>query len=149
MLARVVLTVLSMSDGVNKVQLIGNLGADPELKTLQNGNVLSFRVATNDTWIDKEGVKQTRTEWHRVKVFGNRAEGLGRILKSGSKVWVEGRIATSTYEKDGQKKFSHEVIAWEVIPLANMRPKAMGEAPGLANGSLRAPVFDAVADAPF
>ncbi len=138
-----------MSDGLNQANLIGNLGADPELKPTQNGNVLSFRVATNDTWIDKEGVKQSRTEWHRVKVFGARAEGLGRILKSGTRVWVQGRISTSTYEKDGQKKVSIEIIAWDVIPLANMRPKATGDAPGLANGSLRAPAFDAVADAPF
>jgi single-strand DNA-binding protein len=141
-----------MSSGMNRVSLLGNLGADPELKPVQNGNhVLSLRVATNESWTDKEGVKQEKTEWHRVKVFGRAAEVLHTMLRKGSPVWVDGRLSTSSYEKDGQKKYSTEVIAWDVRPVQTW-PKAADAQPrpGLANGSMRAPAFDVkTSDLPF
>ena len=92
-------------DGINKVMILGNLGADPELKMLPGGNaVLKLRVATNESWQDKEKNRQERVEWHRVTLFGRRAEGLAKFARKGMKVFVDGRNQTSTYEKDGQKR---------------------------------------------
>lgn len=103
-------------DGINKVTILGNLGADPELRVLPGGNaVLKMRVATNESWLDKDKNKQERTEWHRVTVFGRRAEGLAKFARKGMKVFVEGRNQTSTYDKDGQKHYSTEVIAEQVL----------------------------------
>ena len=103
-------------DGLNKAFILGNLGADPELRMNPGGiAVLKMRVATNSTWIDKENVKQERTEWHRVTVFGKRAEGLAKFVRKGMKVFVEGRNQTSTYDKDGQKHYSTEIIADNVL----------------------------------
>lgn len=103
-------------DGLNKVIIIGNLGADPELRMLPGGTaVLKLRVATTESWLDKEkNVRNERTEWHRVTVFGKNAENLSRFLRKGMRVTVEGRNQTSSYDKDGQKHYSTEVIAVQV-----------------------------------
>lgn len=95
--------------------LFGNLGADPEVKQTSHGAVLKLRIATNRSWIDKESqTEKKETEWHRITVFGKRGEALGRLLKKGERVFVRGRIHTSSYEKDGQKKYSTEIIAEDV-----------------------------------
>lgn len=105
-----------MSDGMNKVILLGNLGADPELRYTGGGvAVLSFRLATTETWIDKNRELQERTEWHNVVVFGGRAEGLAKHLVKGSSVLVEGGLRTSSYEKEGQKRYKTEVHARDVF----------------------------------
>jgi single-strand DNA-binding protein len=109
-------------DGINKVTILGNLGADPELRVLPGGNaVLKLRVATNESWLDKDKNKQERTEWHRVTVFGRRAEGLARFVRKGMKVFVEGRNQTSTYEKEGQKHYSTDIIADQVLAFGTSR----------------------------
>ncbi len=105
-----------MSDGMNKVILLGNLGADPELRRTADGSpVLSMRVATNESWLDKEKVVKERTDWHTVTLFGARAEGLSKLLVKGSCVLVEGGLRTSSYEKEGQKRWKTEILAREVF----------------------------------
>jgi single-strand DNA-binding protein len=98
---------------VNKVILIGNLGADPETRYLPSGDaVTNIRIATTENWRDKGGEKQEHTEWHRVAFFGKTAEIAGEYLKKGSPVYVEGRIRTRKWQdKDGQDRFTTEVIA--------------------------------------
>lgn len=100
-----------MSEGLNQVMLMGNLGAEPELKQTSTGSVLKFSLATTRYWHDKEtNSKKEETEWHRVTVFGRRGEALQKFLSKGSRVFVMGRIHHSSYEKDGQKRYSTEII---------------------------------------
>lgn len=96
---------------VNKVILIGNLGADPEVRYLPSGEaVANLRIATTDTWKDKSGDRQESTEWHRVSFFGRTAEVCGQYLKKGSAVYVEGSIRTRKWQdKDGSDRYSTEI----------------------------------------
>jgi single-strand DNA-binding protein len=98
---------------VNKVILIGNLGADPEVRYMPSGDAITnIRLATTDTWKDKNGEKQERTEWHRVAFFGKLAEIAGEYLKKGSQVYVEGRLQTRKWQdKDGQDRYTTEIVA--------------------------------------
>lgn len=99
--------------GVNKVILIGNLGADPEVRYLPSGSaVANLRVATSETWKDKNtGERQERTEWHTVAVFGKLAEIAGQYLRKGSKVYLEGKLRTRKWQgQDGQDRYSTEVV---------------------------------------
>lgn len=98
---------------VNKVILIGNLGADPETRFLPSGDaVANIRIATTENWKDKSGEKQEHTEWHRVSFFGKLAEIAGEYLKKGSPVYIEGRIRTRKWQdKEGQDRFSTEIVA--------------------------------------
>jgi single-strand DNA-binding protein len=99
--------------GVNKVILVGNLGDDPEARSLNNGGeVVNLRVATSETWKDRDGNRQERTEWHRVVIFN---ENLGRVAKSylrkGSKVYLEGQLQTRKWQdQSGQDKYSTEIV---------------------------------------
>jgi len=105
-----------MSDGMNKAILLGNLGADPELRYTAAGvAVLNLRLATNESYVDKNKEPQERTEWHTVVIWGNRAEGLARVLTKGSSVLIEGALRTSSYEKDGTKRYRTEVHAREIL----------------------------------
>jgi single-strand DNA-binding protein len=105
-----------MTQGLNKVMLFGNLGANPELRSTATGtHVLSFRVATTEVYFDKQQQKQERTEWHQVALFGARAEPLSRLLHKGSRVLVEGRLQTTSYDKDGSKRYKTEVIASDLL----------------------------------
>ncbi|MBS7325044.1 MAG: single-stranded DNA-binding protein [Thiopseudomonas sp.] len=101
-----------MARGVNKVILIGNLGGDPDTRYMPNGNaVCNITLATSDSWKDKNtGQLQERTEWHRVVFFGKLAEIAGQYLRKGSKVYVEGRLQTREWEKDGIKRYTTEVV---------------------------------------
>jgi single stranded DNA-binding protein len=96
---------------VNKVILVGNLGADPEMRYLPSGEaVANLRLATTDTWKDKDGNKQEATEWHRVSFFGRQAEVCGQYLKKGSQIYVEGSIRTRKWQdKEGQDRYSTEI----------------------------------------
>ena len=102
-----------MARGLNKVMLIGHLGADPELKYTANGTaVTTLSVATNSTWKDASGNQQERTEWHRVVMWQKLAEIAGQYLKKGSQVYIEGRIQTRSWEdKDGKKQYTTEIVA--------------------------------------
>jgi len=96
--------------------LLGNLGADPELRMTSGGlAILKLRLATTERYKDKDGQWQDRTEWHSVTVWGRRGEALAKILSKGSRVFIEGGLRTSSYEKDGEKRYRTEVIASNVI----------------------------------
>src|SRR3954466_9436053 len=97
---------------INKVFLFGNLTRDPELRALPSGmNVSSFSVATNRVYKDRDGKKQEQTDFHNVVVFGRQADTINQYLKKGSSVFVEGRMQTRSWEKDGKKNYRTEVIA--------------------------------------
>jgi single-strand DNA-binding protein len=102
---------------VNKVILVGNLGADPELKyTPSNRPVCNLSIATNEVWKDKGGQKQERTEWHRVNVWGDQAEHCSKYLAKGRTVYIEGRLQTRSWDdKEGKKRYSTEVVAERVV----------------------------------
>jgi single-strand DNA-binding protein len=104
------------SRGVNKVILIGNLGADPEVRYMPSGGaVANVTVATSETWKDKQtGQPQERTEWHRVVFYQRLAEIVGEYLKKGAKVYIEGSLRTRQWEKDGVKHYTTEIIANEM-----------------------------------
>ncbi len=126
-----------MARGVNKVILVGNLGADPETRYTQGGGAItSIRIATSESWTDKQsGEKQERTEWHRIKFFGKLAEIAGEYLRKGSQVYVEGSLRTDKYtDKDGIERFSTDIIANEMQMLGG---KPGGEAGGGGGGMSR------------
>lgn len=105
------------SRGVNKVILVGNLGADPESRVTPNGNpVTNIRVATSEVWKDKQtGQQQERTEWHRVVFFNRLAEIAGEYLRKGSKVYIEGALRTNKWQdQSGQDRYSTEIVANEM-----------------------------------
>jgi single-strand DNA-binding protein len=105
-----------MANGVNKTILIGNLGADPELRHTPSGaSVCNFSVATNESWTDKSGEKQERTEWHRIVVWGRMGEACSKHLSKGRQVYVEGRIQTRKWDdKDGITRYLTEIVAQHV-----------------------------------
>jgi single-strand DNA-binding protein len=105
-----------MSRGVNKVILVGHLGADPETRYTPSGTAItSIRLATSESWKDKQtGEQQERTEWHRIELFGRLAEVAGEYLKKGAQAYFEGKLRTDEYEKDGIKRWSTKIIANEM-----------------------------------
>ena len=121
-----------MARGINKVILVGNLGADPETRYTPSGMAItSIRVATSESWKDKTtGEQQERTEWHRIKFFGRLAEIAGEYLKKGGQVYVEGKLRTEEYEKDGQKRYSTDIIADEMQMLGSKGGGGMGGGEG-------------------
>lgn len=98
---------------VNKVILVGNLGRDPEVRYMPSGDAMAnLNIATTDTWKDKEGEKQERTEWHRVVMFGKQAEIAGEYLKKGSQVYIEGRLQTRKWtDKTNIERYTTEIVA--------------------------------------
>ncbi len=98
--------------GINKVIIVGRLGQDPEMKAVGQGSTVTrLSVATSETWIDKSGQKQERTEWHRITVWGKLAELCGKYLAKGRQVYVEGKLQTRSWEDNGQKKYATEIVA--------------------------------------
>lgn len=106
-----------MAEGLNKVMLLGNLGADPELRMTPNGQaVLKLRLATSESYMDRNRQRQERTEWHSVVIWGKRAEALSRILAKGSRIFIEGGLRTSSYDdRDGNKRYRTEIVASNVL----------------------------------
>jgi len=124
---------------VNKVILVGRLGADPEMRHTQNGQpVCNLSVATSERWTGQDGQKNERTEWHRVSVFGKTAENCGRYLAKGRQVYIEGRIQSREYQdKDGNQRKAWEVVAQHVTFLAggdNGHQAPRGQAPQQGGG---------------
>lgn len=126
-----------MAEGLNKALLIGNLGADPELRfTPNNRPVLKFRVATTESYLDQNQTRQEVTHWHQVVLWGKRGEALAKILSKGARVYVEGRIETRSYEDaNGVKKSATDIVASNLI-LLNTRGEGGGGggSPGGAGG---------------
>ncbi len=126
-----------MAGSVNKVILVGNLGNDPEIKTMQSGDrVANLSVATSESWKDKAtGERKERTEWHRVVVFN---QGLMNVvenyLKKGSKVYIEGQLETRSWEQDGQKKYTTEVVLRPYRGEITMLDSRGGGSGGFASG---------------
>lgn len=121
-----------MAGGVNKVILVGHLGADPDMRYTPSGQgVCELRLATSESWNDKNGQRQERTEWHRIVVWGKRAEVCSKYLSKGRQVFVEGRIQTRTYDdKDGNKRYITEIIANDVQFLSGGRDGGGGGGSG-------------------
>lgn len=107
-----------MARSLNKVQIIGNLGKDPELKYGPSAvAIASFSVATVEQWKDNDGNQQEKTEWHNIVAWRKLAEICGEYLKKGKKVYIEGKLSTRSYEKDGVKQYRTEIVAEQVIML--------------------------------
>jgi single-strand DNA-binding protein len=126
-----------MARGINKVILIGNLGADPETRAMPSGTtVANLRIATSESWRDKQsGEQQERTEWHRVALFGRLAEIAGEYLRKGSQVYIEGSLRTRKWQdKQGNDRYSTEIIGNELQMLGG-RGGGSGAAPGGGGGA--------------
>lgn len=140
---------------INKVILIGNLGSDPEVRFTPSGQaVANFNIATNESWKDKNGQDQDRTEWHKIVVWGKQAENCGEYLSKGRPVYIEGKLQTREWtDKDGNKRYTTEVVA-QTVQFLGGRPgegggksyaEAKPSAPSKSGGS--APAMDD--DIPF
>lgn len=126
-----------MAKGVNKVILIGNVGRDPEVRYMPNGNaVANLTLATSESWKDKNsGETQERTEWHRVVFFRRLGEIVGEYVKKGSKIYVEGRLQTRKWQgQDGQDRYTTEIIA-DQMQMLDSRGGSGGSAPFESSGS--------------
>lgn len=128
-----------MAGGVNKVILIGNLGKDPEVRFTPSGAaVANFNIATNESWTDKSGQKQERTEWHRIVVWGKLAELCGEYLKKGRQAYVEGRLQTREWtDKEGKKNYTTEIVAQTVQFLGGGAGAGRGDGAPMAGGGAR------------
>ncbi|HEU4616452.1 MAG TPA: single-stranded DNA-binding protein [Gammaproteobacteria bacterium] len=146
-----------MARGINKVILIGNLGADPETRYMPSGSaVTNLRIATSEQWKDKEsGEQQERTEWHTVAMFGRLAEIAAEYLRKGSQVYIEGRLRTRKWQdRDGNDRWTTEIVANDMQMLGGRSQggataPARGGEPRQAGETSAAPVEDFDDDIPF
>ncbi len=143
---------------LNKAQIIGRLTRDPEMRTTPAGaNVVSFGVATNFTWTDQSGQKKEQVEFHNVVAWRKLAEIMAQYLKKGSRVYIEGRLQTRSWEgQDGKKNYRTEIVADNMIMLDSKgqpRPSEMGEARPVENGAAEPPAESSIqvedSDIPF
>lgn len=126
-------------NGVNKAIIVGTVGKDPEVKYMPSGEaVVNISLATNEKWKDKQtGENKERTEWHRVTMYGRLAEVVGEYIRKGSQLYVEGKLQTRKWEKDGQTHYTTEIIAFQMQMLGGIRQhqEAGTEAPAREPGS--------------
>lgn len=142
--------------GVNKAIIVGRLGADPELRTTNNGMaVCTLSVATSESWMDKQsGQRQERTEWHRIVVWGKQGENCAKYLSKGRQVFVEGRLQTRSWEgQDGQKRYTTEIVANNIQFLSSGANESTQDySSNTAGGSQEfqpEPFFDSSEEVPF
>ncbi len=142
--------------GINKVIIVGRLGADPEMKTVgPNSTVTRLSLATSENWTDKNGQKQERTEWHRVVAWGKLAEICGKYLAKGRQVYIEGRLQTRSWDDatSGQKKYSTEIIATSVEFLGSNNENRPTQQQDNTSSAFQdfgpEPQFDAAEELPF
>ena len=120
---------------VNKVILVGNLGRDPEVRYMPNGEaVANFSIATTENWKDKSGVKQEKTEWHNIVMYRRLAEIAGEYLKKGRPVYIEGRLQTRKWEKDGVTRYTTEIIGDQMQMLGSKEGGSASYDGGLDQG---------------
>jgi single-strand DNA-binding protein len=134
-----------MARGVNKVILVGNLGADPETRSMPSGmTVTNIRIATSESWKDKaSGAQQERTEWHSIALFGRLGEIAAEYLRKGSQVFVEGKLRTRKWQdKQGNDRFTTEIIADNMQMLGGRAGGAAGGGSGGERGTASAPPRD-------
>jgi single-strand DNA-binding protein len=145
---------------VNKVILVGSLGRDPEVRFMPNGDaVANFSIATSENWKDKAGNKQEKTEWHNIVMYRNLAEIAGEYLKKGAPVYIEGKLSTRKWEKDGITRYATEVIADSMQMLGGKRdnsaqgdsntPAKQNNAPKTQAGNADSGFDDFDSDIPF
>lgn len=136
---------------VNKVILVGNLGRDPEMRYAPSGDAITnFSIATTDSWKDKNGQKQERTEWHRISMFGKLAEIAGEYLKKGSTCYVEGRLQTREWQdKEGNKRQTTEVVADRMQMLGGRSTEPSSPHPSRSTEQQNDPMEDLESDVPF
>ena len=122
---------------VNKVILVGNLGRDPEVRYMPNGDaVANYSIATTETWKDKNGMRQEKTEWHNIVMYRRLAEIAGEYLKKGSSVYIEGRLQTRKWQdKQGNDRYTTEIIADQLQMLGGRNSNAAGQTPGQDHGA--------------
>ncbi|MBD9657251.1 single-stranded DNA-binding protein [Pseudomonas sp. PDM12] len=141
-----------MARGVNKVILVGTCGQDPETRYLPSGNaVTNLSLATSEQWTDKQtGQRVEKTEWHRVSLFGKVAEIAGEYLRKGSQVYIEGKLQTREWEKDGVKRYTTEIIVdmGGTMQLLGGRPDGAGGGDSAARQSRPAPQREPQQQAP-
>ena len=140
-----------MARGVNKVILVGNLGADPETRSMPSGmTVTNIRIATSESWKDKtSGAQQERTEWHSIALFGRLGEIAAEYLRKGSQVFVEGKLRTRKWQdKQGNDRFTTEIVADNMQMLGGRGGGAGGMAGGERSGGASAPPRDDYDQAP-
>lgn len=125
---------------LNKVQVIGNLGDDPEVRYTGSGQAVgTLRIATNERWTDKDGQSQERTEWHRVVVWGKQAEQCKEFLSKGRQIYAEGRLQTREWtDREGHKRYTTEIVAQRVLFLGG-RGEGGGRSAGSGAGSSERP----------
>ncbi|MFT7227469.1 MAG: single-strand DNA-binding protein [Methylophilaceae bacterium] len=124
---------------VNKVILVGNLGRDPEVRYMPNGEaVCNFSIATTENWKDKSGIKQEKTEWHNIVMYRRLAEIAGEYLRKGRPVYIEGRLQTRKWEKDSVTRYSTEIIGDQMQMLGSKNDNA-GGGPSYNGGETSAP----------
>lgn len=134
---------------VNKVILVGNLGADPELKYTPSGKaVCNIRIATTETWKDKAGEKQEKTEWHRIVIWNEQGENAAKYLAKGRSCYVEGKLQTRSYDKDGQKHYATDIVADRVVFLGGGE-RSSGQGPSKADESWGGDSSSSDDDPPF
>lgn len=96
---------------LNKASIIGNVGKDPEIRSMQSGDkVASFSIATSEKWKDKSGEQKEKTEWHNIVVFGNLVKVVEQYVSKGSKLYIEGKLQTRSWEQNGEKKYTTEIV---------------------------------------
>lgn len=124
-----------MARGVNKVIIVGTCGQDPEVRYLPNGNaVTNLSLATSEQWTDKQtGQKVEKTEWHRVSMFGKIAEIAGEYLRKGSQVYIEGKLQTREWEKDGIKRYTTEIVVDMQGTMQLLGGRPQGDSSGQSN----------------
>lgn len=137
--------------GVNKVIVVGKLGANPEVKNISpEQTVARLSVATDESWNDRQGNKQQRTEWHKIVVWGKLADLCGKYLSKGRQVYVEGKLQTRSWEDDqGTKKYTTEIVANTVQFLGGSPEDSKTSSKGFADNFGPAPKFDSAEELPF
>lgn len=117
-------------NGVNKVILVGTVGKDPEYKATGDSGVVNFSMATSENYKDKDGKKQTKTEWHNIVAWGKLSEIIEKYIKKGSRIYVEGKSTTRSWEgEDGKKNYRHEIKIYSMQMLGEKKPQLDPEEP--------------------